>query len=428
LIPDCPPPEFWQSLLVARRLTLGISLLANLALAVALFVSLRREPAAHTEVSLPFTNTHAAHVTLPGRTNVVVRRQLFTWAELESSDYPTYIANLRRIGCPEPTIRDIIVADVNEMFERKMATEVVTADQQWWRSIPDPEIEQAALAKAHQLEADRRALLTSLLGPDWERHPLDMPRGEPPIPGQPTPVSLTGPILGALSAEAKQQVQNINSQGSQRMADYLAKISAANQQPDPAELARLRQQTRDELARVLTPTQLEEYLLRYSENGIQLRDRFRGLDLKPEEFRSLFRSLDSIDQQIQLLGSANDAASQLRRTQLDLEREHAVEQTLGADRYAAFQITRDPAFVQAKAAAQSAGATPEAAFGLYLINKLVEDERRRINADQTLTTAQRIEQLQHATTEQEKSLLALFGEEGYSRFRQSTNAATTATR
>src|SRR4051812_22680940 len=50
------------------------------------------------------------------RTNVVVRRQNFTWHEVESGDYGTYIANLRTIGCPEQTIRDIIVADVDLLY------------------------------------------------------------------------------------------------------------------------------------------------------------------------------------------------------------------------------------------------------------------------------------------------------------------------
>jgi hypothetical protein len=40
----------------------------------------------------------------------------FHWSQIESADYATYIANLRRIGCPEQTIRDIIFADVDEAF------------------------------------------------------------------------------------------------------------------------------------------------------------------------------------------------------------------------------------------------------------------------------------------------------------------------
>jgi hypothetical protein len=85
---------------VARRLILPLSLLANLALAVALLILVRKEPPASVESATPATNRLAPQIVGPGRTNVVVRRQLFTWAEVESSDYPTYIANLRRIGCP----------------------------------------------------------------------------------------------------------------------------------------------------------------------------------------------------------------------------------------------------------------------------------------------------------------------------------------
>src|SRR5438477_11451873 len=92
------------------------------------------------------------------RTNVVVRRQFFSWREVESADYPTYIANLRDIGCPEQTIRDIIIAVVNAVYARKLATNLVTAEQQWWRSEPDPEVVEAAAEKVRAAEEERRAL------------------------------------------------------------------------------------------------------------------------------------------------------------------------------------------------------------------------------------------------------------------------------
>jgi len=54
----------------------------------------------------------------------------FHWSQIESADYHTYIANLRGIGCPEQTIRDIITADVESLYaarrrplEAKLATE-----------------------------------------------------------------------------------------------------------------------------------------------------------------------------------------------------------------------------------------------------------------------------------------------------------------
>jgi hypothetical protein len=40
----------------------------------------------------------------------------FRWSQLESTNYRTYIGNLRGIGCPEQTVRDIIGADIDEAF------------------------------------------------------------------------------------------------------------------------------------------------------------------------------------------------------------------------------------------------------------------------------------------------------------------------
>lgn len=40
----------------------------------------------------------------------------FRWSQLESTDYRTYLANLRRVGCPEQTIRDILTADVDSLY------------------------------------------------------------------------------------------------------------------------------------------------------------------------------------------------------------------------------------------------------------------------------------------------------------------------
>ena len=50
-------------------------------------------------------------------TNTIAQK--FDWNSVESDDYKKYIANLRSIGCPEETIRDIITADVNKLYDAK---------------------------------------------------------------------------------------------------------------------------------------------------------------------------------------------------------------------------------------------------------------------------------------------------------------------
>src|SRR6266850_7173947 len=94
-----------------------ISACLNVAFAAAWYFSIGRPWLSTYSITVPLEQSPSA--TNPAKTNVVVRRQFFSWRELESSDYSTYIANLRDIGCPEQTIRDIIVADVNQLYAQK---------------------------------------------------------------------------------------------------------------------------------------------------------------------------------------------------------------------------------------------------------------------------------------------------------------------
>src|SRR6185369_1930180 len=85
-------------------------------------------------------------------------------------------------------------------------------------------------------------------------------------------------------------VQEICSHSIERyQSHFMARIND-NQGTDPVEMAKIRNQTRTELAKVLSPEELEEFLLRYSHNANKLRQEMRGLDLSPEEFRRVFRA------------------------------------------------------------------------------------------------------------------------------------------
>src|SRR2546430_2197453 len=133
------------------------------------------------------------------------------------------------------------------------------------------------------LEEERRALLTTLLGAQWESSYY-------PYPEHPTSLPLDGPALGSLPPETKQAVRDIEGRAAERRQAYMDAVQKEAKQPDPVELAKLRQQTRAELGQVLNPEQLEEYLLRYSGSATALRSELHGINLTPDQFRALFRS------------------------------------------------------------------------------------------------------------------------------------------
>jgi LysM repeat protein len=368
-----------------------VSLGVNIVLAAAWLCVMPRQAARLPAAAL---DQSATNQTKP---NIILRRQLFSWREVESADYPTYVANLRDIGCPEQTIRDIIIADVNVLYSRKRATELVTAEQQWWRTEPDPEVVHAAAEKARELEDERRALLTRLLGPNWETGDLaSIPR--PSRPG----VLLDGPALGALPVETKQAIQNVSIRSQERMQAYLDAQRSAGKEPDPVALAKLRQQTRDDLAHLLSPPELEEFLLRYSQDANDLRAEFgqlRFFDPTPDEFRAVFRATDALDQRIQLLADAKDPSSLAARKALEDQRENAIKTALGPKRYDDYRLLHDPVYRDAVATAEEAG-TPEAAQALYAINLAALAEQNRIRGNTNLTADQKNIELKRLELEQ----------------------------
>jgi hypothetical protein len=103
---------------------LRLSIAANLALS-GLVVWLMREKSAGTprHAAAPIQATNGPVEIHPIQTTVepVVISKPFRWSELESTDYRTYLANLRNIGCPEQTIRDILTADIDSVFAQKRA-------------------------------------------------------------------------------------------------------------------------------------------------------------------------------------------------------------------------------------------------------------------------------------------------------------------
>lgn len=385
------------------RVLLPLSLAANVILAGGLLYSVHRGSAlASAAAAVEETNSTLV------KTNVVLRRQFLSWEHVESPDYSVYIQNLRSIGCPEQTIRDIIIADVDGLYARRRATEIVSPEQEWWRSEPSPEVVKLAADKLFALDTERRALLTKLLGPDWEGGDLtNLPR-----PSRPA-VALDGPVLGVLPVESKEAVANISAKAEQRMQDYLASMKSAGKTPDPAEMARMRQETRNDLAAVLSPPQLEEYLLRYSQTANDLRadlGKLKYFNATPDEFRSIFRATDPIDQQIALLGPGTDPSTAAQRSSLEQQRDNAIKLALGADRFRQFTELHDPLYQQAVATAIQNG-DPGSADTIYAVNVLAQSDQNGIQSNTNLTDAQKAIALKQLELDQMKATAQASGQE-----------------
>ena len=354
------------------------------------------------EVKPAATNEPA--VATPAATNEAPFLPAFTtrkfgWQDVESEGYRDYLANLRGIGCPEEKVRYIILSDINDLFAQKRLKEAVDHDPQWWRAEPEITIANVLQEKGRKLDEERRVLIEKLLGK--EALALEQEKGEAAFWNN---VQLTGPVLGSLPAEVHQSVQEICGRSMERTQNaFWARVNdgqAANQ----VEMAKLREQTRADLRKILDAAALEEFLLRYSHNAHQLRAQLRGFEASPDEFRKIFRGIDTIEHQLQLEYGGPEALSPQQRERYDRQREAAIKEALGPKRYEEYLVTKDPLYRQAQMTAMQYGAPPNAIMPVYEMFKANEQKRQKILADASLSLQQKTETLNTVNQDQLKSL------------------------
>jgi len=90
----------------------------------------------------------------------------FQWASVESSDYKQYVANLRAIGCPEQTIRDIVLMDLDRTYGQRMAR-LNSAWAKYWQA-PNPAEATRLGVEQRRITEEKYAVIRGLLGIDAE--------------------------------------------------------------------------------------------------------------------------------------------------------------------------------------------------------------------------------------------------------------------
>lgn len=392
------------------RPVLVLSLLGNLALAGALVWALKSKPAAPETVTTTIVSTNAPAATAESRTEIVTNTailnssQHFDWRAVESEDYRKYIANLRSIGCPEETIRDIIVADVNKLFESRRKTLMGPAKKfEYWKpgammgAAFDPE----RTEKERALNKEKRALLTELLGTAPDEKP-DLLAGA---------ASQIETMFDFLPAEKRSKVFDL-------MQDMQGKMQKAMKggAPDPEDIRKAMKETEVAIAGVLTPEEMLDYNLRFSMTANMMRMQVAGFEPTEAEFLELFKKRKAYDDEY---GTAGMGARNLKGE--EKEKQKAAEQKLdeeikaqlGETRYQEYKRAQDYTFQQLYRVTERENLGKDTAVKVYDMKKIAEDEARKLRNDKTMTPDARTAALAAIRAETERSMRAALGEKGY---------------
>jgi hypothetical protein len=231
----------------------------------------------------------------------------FDWRQVESADYKQYLANLRAIGCPEKTVRDIIVADVNDLFAARMASVTQTNQYQYWRHEPLTRSQEQA-KQLRELNAEKREVLKALGvdAPDFTELLGEAFRDN---------MEERELQLAFLPESKRRQVKEVLFEQAQQ------EIASGN---DASRYDALEQETQARIRTFLTAEEYKDYELRCSTDAQQLRAVLDDPGLTEQEFRAIFDSWRN-------LKAFNPGTPEYRQAQQSSET--SLQQLLGPDRF-----------------------------------------------------------------------------------------------
>jgi hypothetical protein len=331
-------------------------------------------------------------------TNVVVATNDFRWSQLEAEDYRDYIARLRAVGCPEQTIRDIIIADVDKLLApRLLAASGRTNPLSFWRPIEQELWEDAeqkeALRQQRTVDFQKREVIRELLGVDLVGERLR-------LQGQ---GDYYGDRLNFLPEEKRARVRL----ALDRFADEERELleEQAENGGDPAALAKLRQEKEAALGQLLTPEEREHYDLWFSPVAAAVRDSVFGMNASQEEFMTLYQLRRAFAAQHgEAFGPGHSAWS---------EYESRLRQQLGDKRFAEYARAQDQDYRELLRVTSRHKLSPDVATQLYDLKGPIAEARAQVEADPSLTPQQKSAAMDAIATETQKAFREVLGEKAF---------------
>lgn len=341
------------------------------------------------------------------------------WRSIESTNYTAYIANLRQLGCPEETIQDIILADINKLYGRRRAA-VDRPEERWvyWRSdseeddLPAEEREKLAAAlreyqqQVREIEQERRGLVRSLLGASERELHREEEIGN----------RMTSPQFQFLPEEKRRQMVELLFRYETLQED--AHLAAGTISEAGESVRRIAEERDAALAKLLSPEELEAYQLRVSPIANELRERLRGFGASEEEFRQLFALERDLTATLDELVDGSDPQAGDKSDAAAIEHDARIEELLGPQRYAEYRRSQDGDYQMLYELALEHEVPPRVASQVYDMRRTVKEQTDRIRDDPLLTATQKRTALEAVRMETEGAIVDVLGEPLLEDYRQ----------
>lgn len=314
----------------------------------------------------------------------------FHWSRVESDDYRQYIANLRAVGCPEATIRDIVSADLGAVYTTRARAIWTPRSREYWQkdegSGPDPGQVRQLVALAKEEAAVSRELLGGTIGPQQRIDALLLQLHGSERQLLFLPEDRRAAALAVLSeAEVDLREEDLQSQG---------RYSGEKEREMFAEKLKC-------LAKVLSPAEVEEFRLRHAPEAQWLRTELQYFNCTPDEFRQLLEAREAG------VGAGTEPNHDLLNRQVATDQ---VRKLFGEERAVEFERVTDMHYQQARRAVDDAGLPAELADQAWEISRDARRTAQQWATNAALPVETRILQVRGTQEEADRRLQEVLGE------------------
>lgn len=331
------------------------------------------------------------------------------WAALESTNYYVYIANLRNFGCPEETVKDIILTDIAKVYARKRS-DLRRQGQPyrfWSPSDSSSNVDPKLQRQLAELDREQRNLVRNLLGVDLQVELAKYWEDD-----------YDPAAYDFLPTEKRDQLLSLKAKYDEMEQEIYVRAQGIMLEQDENDLRVLEQQRQVELANLLSPQELEEYQLRHSHVSENLRNQLSGFEPTEEEFRRLFRLQNDFEEQINraLPESSDEVQAEIRaRAQEEGQRalNEEMRKVLGGDRYGEWQRAQDPDYKALVQISDRYNLPVDTSQKIYNYKVQAEQQKLQVESNPNLSEEQRQAALVAISRETEKAVSDVMGPNVY---------------
>ena len=321
------------------------------------------------------------------------------WQDIEATEYPKYISNLRAFGCPESVIRDIIITDVARLYKTKVEAILAANPPKYWKKGYD----RSVMEQIDRLELEKKALVKDLLGVDYDAEVEKLVSKEILEPDV---------YLDFLSLEKQKQVKQIIEDYRSKNIAFVQRCKGIYTRKDEQELKQIEEDKNKALAAILSPDELNEFNIRNSDKARELRGSFGILDITESDFRQIYQASVAFDEKINNLKNDSDKEGAFH------EYEEQLKRILGDERYKKYEMLQSLDYEYLISFKERFNMPDETIQKVYDYKQALKTELNGIGLDDSLSYQQRSNIVVALMTETEKTLRNLMGNDVYDAYVQ----------